>query len=183
QEEGITRVILLDTQDTTFATAAENQNYYPKYGMGTIGVPAGFIANQPKSSPGLVGVGYDPTADLGPADNVSTGPGETLCNHIMVEYTDQKPSDALAWGIMQWQCDAFFFLRSLLQNDPSFAIGSQGQAWAQAIRAIGTSFQSASVLGTDFSTGRFDGVSKVRPFAYFANCTCIRYTGAAVSSP
>ena len=178
QQQGITRVVLLDDQNTTFASSAENQHYYPKYGMSSIGSPAAFAAAQPKSAPGMVGVGYDPVADLGTADNVRIGPGEDLCKQIMVKYTNQRPSNALDWGIMQWHCDGFFFLRELLKRNLTFAIAN----WARAIAAVGTSFQSASVLGTDFGTGRFDGVSEFRPLAYNTDCKCIHYTGPAFTA-
>ncbi len=50
-------------------------------------------------------------------------------------------------------------------------------------RAVGTGFESVITFATDFSTGRSDGSSAHRLFAYDEACACFTHTSEVLADP
>jgi hypothetical protein len=175
KSEGITHVIVPDTQGTTFMDAAQNNDYHPLYATTSYIGPVTTAPYVPEQLPGAVGFGFVPLLDVLPVDQGGpVSPAEPLCRKLM----QQGGGDTgdVSWQIMRFHCDGYFILRDALAGVKT----PNAAALTAGIEALGTRFQSSVVPGTRFAPGHYDGAMTIRPFKFIESCTCFRYSGPAV---
>ena len=118
KSKSITRVIGLEDQATTFMASAEQQSYFPRYGLGSNSL-VGAAESYPKSMKDTTLVGFSIAQDVLPEDQGGpTGEPEKICRQIYID-SGQDPADALGWGIQRTHCDGFFFLKTVLDRMPT----------------------------------------------------------------
>lgn len=171
KQEDVTHVIAYGIG--SFGTAAQNQNYYPRYGTSTYEVPSLLQTTQPSTQlRGALGIGWAPQIDVDAArDPGDVSPAQAQCRKLM-QQAGQDTSNRLSFYAASIFCDIF----RLLQQ--STARGGQltEQAVQQGVASLGDSFQSAITFGSRFGPGRYDGTSAVRDLAYDQGCSCFKYT-------
>lgn len=155
----------------SFMPVAAAQGYHPRYGLNSYEYPQYLATQNPSQMANAVGVGWNPYADVlsGQAPALTSAGQE--CQGILnaggFTFKD-RTSELLAYTA----CDTFFFLRAMLNA----SAGSVDPATVrQAVTALGSSYDSPVGFGTDFSSGRYDGINEVRSFAYDGGCKCFTY--------
>jgi ABC-type branched-subunit amino acid transport system substrate-binding protein len=166
----IDRVLLMDIGGVLgwfFGTAAQAQNYHPKYGLNSLNRPEFLTANVPAQQlEGSIGAGWWPIEDEGVA---SAGtPAEATCAGIM-----QKAAQTVDYTALSY-CERLFFLKAALDRAP--VLNPAGLH--DAVAGLGSSFSSPVTHTTSFQGGRPDGVAAMRDFAYDGPCGCFKYKGS-----
>jgi hypothetical protein len=170
REDGVTRVIDIAMSPIGFMESAESQQYHPRYGVDSSVGPATIQATVPPAQlNGMVGVGWIPSSDTGSATPVTTAGQRCLA---LMRKAGQDTTNSATATLMEEFCDAGWFLQA--------AITAAGNASAQGLaRGAGLTkgYVSASSFAADMTTGRPDGLSGYRDFAYEAGCSCVQYVG------
>ena len=177
KQERINRLISLEDQATTIMTAAEQQDYYPNYGLGSASL-IGAAASNPDSMKNSTLVGFLVPGDVLPKDRGASPPQEKICRQIYID-SRQKPDDELGWGLMELHCEGLFFIKHVL--DRMTTLSTRGLI--SAIESIGTSYKPLTVYGMRLAPGRYDGASKARALKFWPDCTCIKYAGPTYNLP
>jgi ABC-type branched-subunit amino acid transport system substrate-binding protein len=172
KQKGINRIISLEDQATTIMTAAEQQDYYPRYGIGSLSL-FGAAEGNPDSMKNSTIVGFNVQLDVRPRFRGASPAEEKTCRKIYLD-SRQGADDELAWGLMEWHCEGFFFIKNAL--DRMTTLSSQGLIGA--IESIGTQYKTFTTYGMRLAPGRYDGVAVVRPLKFVEDCTCIKYDGS-----
>ena len=187
REAGVTHVLPFETQGagvgTFFAQGADQQKYYPRYGL-TSGNGAQVLIDAglwPRSQlNGAMGFGWLPLVDIRNVDNPDTGPDSNAARRSCLEIMRKAEIDASS-AIVKRQalesCNVVRLLTSALQGGGGTI---NRDAFLAGVHRLGTSFQSGTTFSTLFDPTHHDGVSQVRPFAYTPACSCIRYSGPRV---
>lgn len=153
---------------TLFMRAAENQQFRPKYGMGSDHRPAGAVALAPAEQlKGLHVVGWSPWLDTLTTDPASSN--DSLCRSIMKGVGQPEQSNNNGF------CQGLFLLKAGLDQSKTFTVAGL----AAGVNALGTSYPSVFSLGTRFAPGRHDGTDVVRDAVYRTDCNCIKYTSGS----
>jgi hypothetical protein len=173
KQEGINRLISLEDQATTFMTSAEQQDYYPRYGIGSASL-FGAADSNPDSMKDSTIVGFSVPLDVLPRYRGASPPQERTCRKIYID-SRQKPDDELAWGLMELHCEGFFFIKDAL--DRMATLSSKGLI--AAVESIGTRYPPLTAYGIRMGPGRYDGVAMARPVKFLPDCPCIKYAGPA----
>lgn len=170
KQEGVTHVIAYGILN--FGTAAQNQNYYPRYGLSTYDVPSLVQVVQPSTQlRGAMGIGWAPQIDVDAAqDPGDVSAAQTQCRKLMQD-AGQDMSNRLTFYAASIFCDIF----RLLQQSTSRGGQLTEQAVQQGVASLGGSFQSAITFGSRFGPGLYDGTSAVRDLAYDQGCSCFKY--------
>jgi ABC-type branched-subunit amino acid transport system substrate-binding protein len=177
KQKNINRVIGLEDQATTFMTSAEQQDYYPRYGIGSLSL-FGAAESYPESMDDTALVGSNVQMDVRPQYRGAPLEGEKVCRKLYLD-SKQAPDDELAWGLMEWHCEGFFFIKAVL--DRLTVLSSRGVI--AAIESLGTAYKPITVYGMRLARGQYDGVARVRPLKFVADCTCLKYAGSAYAIP
>jgi ABC-type branched-subunit amino acid transport system substrate-binding protein len=177
KQKGINRIISLEDQATTIMTAAEQQDYFPRYGLGSLSL-FGAADSNPDSMKDSTLVGFNVQMDVLPRYRGASPAPEKTCRKIYLE-SRQAPDDELAWGLMEWHCEGFFFIKAAL--DGMQEVSSKGLV--ASIESLGTSYPSFTTYGMRLAANRYDGVAMARPLKFVPDCTCIRYAGSAYTIP
>jgi ABC-type branched-subunit amino acid transport system substrate-binding protein len=171
KQKGINRIISLEDQATTIMTAAEQQDYYPRYGLGSLSL-FGAADSNPESMKDTTIVGFNVQLDVLPRYRGASPAAEKTCRKIYLD-SRQAPDDELAWGLMSWHCEGFFFIKNAL--DRMTTLSSKGLI--AAIESIGTQYPTFTTYGMRMAAGRYDGVAMARPLKFLPDCPCIKYAG------
>jgi hypothetical protein len=173
QAEGITHVLFTFASPLLFMTNAENQQYYPRYGLHSRSSPAALLqGNAPaKQQHGVMGIGWQPMNDVDSAhDPGIISARQKLCLKLLRDAGQDTSSRATAL-VGLWLCDNFFFLQDALKRAPSFGIPGL-RAGAESL----SRFEAASTFRSSFAPGRVhDGARSYRLFAYKDDCGCYQY--------
>lgn len=170
--DGVTRVINIAFSPIGFMQHAEAQQYHPRYGLDssvgpeTIRTALKGASGQLK---GMVGVGWIPSSDTGSAKAVT--PTGQRCLTLMKRAGENTDNSTTA-SLMEQFCDAGWFL----QAATNAARDASGPGLVRGAR-LTKGYVSASSFGADMTSGRSDGLSRYRDFAYQEGCSCIQYVG------
>jgi hypothetical protein len=178
KSKGIDRVIGLEDQATTFMASAEQQSYFPRYGLASASL-VGAAQAYPKSMLNSTLVGYSIPQDVLPADQGGpSGNDEKVCRQLFLD-SGQDPANDLQWGIQRLHCDGFFYIKAVLDRTATLT----AKGYVAAVEATGDGYVSMNNYGTHFAPGHYDGVAKGRPLEYVDACKCLRWTGPAFQVP
>jgi ABC-type branched-subunit amino acid transport system substrate-binding protein len=182
RQEGITHVqFLQSTGDISlfFMRAAESQQYRPRYGLNGQDAAEGLVSGgliPPAQVHNSVGFGWYPLFDVPMNEAQQSYTASTKQCLDIYKRGGMTFSDYNATIVALFQCDAFFFLQRAVSLMP---VLSQA-AFAAAIPHVSDTFVPASTFTATFAPGKTDGVSAVRPYKFFDNCSCYHYVGAKV---
>lgn len=168
-------------QPIYFALAAEQQNYHPRYEVGSLEYPNPIAETLPAQQlAGSMGLGWLPYLDQ-PSDKwtTTTTPGITECRKAMAS-AQQDFTTGTTLGIAAWICDDWMFLRDVF----AAATSADEAGIRRAAESLGEAFKPASTFRTTFSVGRtHDGASRYRLMAYQEGCACYRYVSPVKRMP
>jgi len=180
--KGVDRVFFAPGgQPIYFALAAEQQNYRPRYALGSLEYPNALAETLPADQlAGSAGLGWLPYFDLPRSEQARVvTPGIAACRKAMAS-ANQDYSAGTTLGIAAWICDDWMFLRDV------FAAGATpDQAGIRrAAESLAATFQSASTFRTIFGPSRaHDGAGAYRLMAFQDGCRCYRYTSPVRALP
>ena len=172
--EGITHVLFaFQGSPLQFMIAADNQGYYPRYGLHSRTSPAPVLQADAsaRQQHGAMGIGWQPMNDVdGAHDPGILNARQKLCLDL-VKKSGQDPSVRATALIGLWLCDDIFFLHDALTRAGSFGIPAF-RAGAESL----TSYEAASTFRSGFAPGQLhDGAKQYRIFAYKDDCKCYEY--------
>jgi hypothetical protein len=182
RQDGVTHFLPLDIGAGLalyFGLNADNQKYYPRYGLTTSDGVQTLIeaASFPKSQlAGAVGYGWYPLIDLPFSKNPDNGPysnaSRRACLKLMAD-GGQSLGTSVEKRSAVFECDQLKFLKAALEaGGPSVTQAS----FLAGVARIGTSFLAGNTFTTSFGPQLHDGVTSARLFAYDGNCQCFGYT-------
>jgi ABC-type branched-subunit amino acid transport system substrate-binding protein len=157
-----------------FMKAADNQKYYPRYGVSSMLGPAdlriqGAPASQLKDA---VGVGWWTFADvLYTGDAGTFNPAAATCKKIIVGAG--QPWSAYVYRNAMKFCDVIFLLKTLA--DRAGEVSQPG--FYAAADQLGSSYTSPYMWATTFRPGNHHGATYLRNLAFDEGCDCFKYVG------
>ena len=169
-----------------FMTAAQSQQYFPRYGLASPDLPATIAQNIPPTQlKDAIGAGWAPGMDVFNSEGPPLTTAERRCLDIHAKAGNQYstrggeevgPFIALTFCDMLWLFEEAGTKAGRTLNAAGFAA---------ALAQLGTSHQTTATFGTNFAPGIFDGATQYRPLAYddSESCRCWRYTGQAQTVP
>lgn len=152
---------------SSLMTAAESQNFRPKWAGGSDNGPAGtHDLKAPKAQlANFRAMGWIPH----PNDTDDASPQSEPARTCVEEMTKLggTPND------FKVACDFVLFLRAGLEKADELS----AKGFAEGVERLGDSYKSTMTIGgaTQFGKGRHDGVTVVREVAYDATCDCMQY--------
>lgn len=163
-----------------FSLSAESQGYRPGYVVSSLANLEALRGYFPAAHKAKVhGYGWLPTQDARPTDYGARNGPQTRCLALLRSKAivpASGPDYYYAYNI----CEAFFVYELALKA----AGTSQGPAIVSAVKALGTSFASATNAGgSAFTTRHPDAPRSARHLVYTDSCGCYRYTGPARAIP
>ena len=190
RDRGVTHVLPFETAGagvgTFFAQGAEQQKYYPRYGL-TSGNGTQLLVDQglwPKTQlNGALGIGWLPLVDVRNADNPDDGPDSNDARRSCVAVMTKNGVDASSAIVKRQVVEACNTVRLLKAALEAGGTGVSRDAFLAGVHRLGRSFVSGTTFATFYDPAHHDGVSQVRPVGYTAACECIRYTGPRVPIP
>lgn len=182
RNDGVTHVMPLDIGAGLalyFGLNADNQKYYPRYGLTTSNGVQTLIdqAGFPKSQlNGALGYGWVPLIDLSVSRNPDNGPysnsARQACLKLMAD-GGQSLKTAVEKRSATTACDEMSFLKRALEaGGPSVTQSS----FLDGVARLGSSFLAGNTFSTTFGPRQHDGVASARLFAYDGKCGCFNYT-------
>jgi ABC-type branched-subunit amino acid transport system substrate-binding protein len=167
--DGVTHVV---NANILFYKAADAQGFHPRYAVDdTLKTPQLLTQNVGASQlHGAMGVGYQPLAEVNAPGDVTTS--TTRCKKLMAA-GGQRPTAALAEGVMLGVCDAFWLLEALVEAGGGFTPADLDRGADR----VGSSFVPTLTYAAELSSKRHAPAAQVRPFAYQDACGCFTYVG------
>jgi hypothetical protein len=156
-----------------FMDQAESQKYYPRYGQNAENSPgwSGLPSDQMDKALAVLDSDYEPKDDAGWHANKQ----RELCWKIEADAGYPiSPSNVEDEGLAAQSCDEIFFLQRAMNGLRVVTSNN----FVAAVNGFGQAFPSATVYGTRFAAGLHDGSAAVRSAEYFADCKCLKYSGA-----
>jgi ABC-type branched-subunit amino acid transport system substrate-binding protein len=172
--EGITHVLFTyQGSPLLFMVNAENQKYYPRYGIHSRNSPATLLQGSApaKQQHGTMGIGWQPMNDVDSSNDPGVLNGrQKLCLKLLND-SGQAGQGRIAALLALWMCDNFLFLQDALAKAPSFTMAGL----RTGAESLGT-FPSASTFRSTIAPGRLhDGAGQYRLIAFKDDCTCYQY--------
>jgi hypothetical protein len=182
RQSGVTHFLPLDIGAGLalyFGLNADNQKYYPRYGLTTSDGVQTLLeaASFPKSQlAGAVGYGWYPLIDLPFSKNPDNGPYSNAARRACLKLMSDG-GESLSTSVQKrsavFECDQLNFLKAALEaGGPAITQAS----FLAGVAKIGTSFLAGNTFSTVFGAQLHDGVSSARLFAYDGKCECFGYT-------
>jgi hypothetical protein len=170
RSDGITHVMWTGY---AFMTAAEAQNYRPRYFVGVL--PATVAPNAPAEQlNGAMAEGFIPSQDVSASDYPGhPSPVSVHCMKVMND-AGQKPTDQTTLWVMQGVCDGFFPLKDAL--DTSGVLSTAGVK--SGFAALRDRAQSSITWKSFFGPRENASARAVRDLSYRASCSCFYYASA-----
>jgi ABC-type branched-subunit amino acid transport system substrate-binding protein len=176
---GVTHVLILDERANLtmfFMQAAQSQAYFPRYGVNTQNA-IGFLSstNPPQVDPeqlhGAVGIGWSQFLDQPQVPDSEGSEPTRRCADLMrdngITFADRN-----AEAIALEQCDSVWFLEAALElGGPITA-----ETFQANVARLGGGYLSTMNFANHFGPSQRDGTAAVRRFAFFDDCSCVRYT-------
>jgi len=171
---GITHVLAVDKSGQAlafFAIAAQNQGYYPQFGVSSLSLPAALrTVLSARQLQGARGIGWMPSWDTPVSKHPPLSTNGTACATALKK-AGENTSLAATRGSAFATCDSTLLLGAAFQGRELTLAG-----FLTGLRNLGSGWPPVATLATDFSNGR-DGASKVRTIAFRSSCDCFLYTG------
>lgn len=167
---GVTHV-MGNAANGLFMYEAVGQNYFPRYGW-----RSGFNSDQlPRSEQGLrgaMGVGFIPTANIGPARNPkSVGPMQARCERLVtkagIDWQSNQDRHVTTLAI----CDSVWSLERALARSRTLSPGGLARGY-DALGTVASTLTFRETWGAD----RRASASVVEDMRYEPSCSCFRYT-------
>ncbi|WP_169732947.1 ABC transporter substrate-binding protein [Haloechinothrix halophila] len=148
-----------------FATAAEQQNYRPRYSISSDNTPNVLQDIVPDAQlRGSVGIGYAPEFDVDAAqDPGKFSNANSKCRRIM---KNAGLDSRTGWD----SCDGFGLLVDGLERASKMST----EGLRKGVHSI-KSMSTAASFGIGYPNGRFDGGKNIRDLIYRNNCECYQY--------
>ncbi len=174
--DGIDRVLALDKSGqalTYFGLAAQNQGYYPAYGLTSLSLPSllrtVFSARQLENARAI---GWSPGVDVPVKAQPNLGANSTSCLKAMSDAGEDMNSSGTRFSALA-TCDGVLLLAAAWTDSTL-----SPSTFLSGLRALGRGYPPVLTFASDFSN-HVDGASAYRPLAFDAGCDCFAYTGSA----
>ena len=155
-----------------FAIGAQNQGYYPAYGVSSLSLPNALrTVLSARQLENARGIGWSPGVDLGVSDQKVSNGNQRDCLAAMKSAGENTSAPVSRFSALS-MCDGVLLLGATW-SDPSLSAAS----FTSGLRSLGVRYPAVMTFATDFRTHR-DGASVYRPMAFTQSCDCWKYTGA-----
>lgn len=180
KKSGVTHVLNIGNHPLLFASAAEAQQWRPKWSVDSEIAPANWVANVPPAQlAGSLGVGWAPSRDLPAAQRGEpVNDEETRCADIMAA-AGEDPKQAVAWQFQLTACSSVFFLEAALDAAPEMTTAGLAAGMAE----LGNAYLDPATWRTSFEPGRRDGLGAYRMLSYSEKCRCFEYSSDLIDIP
>lgn len=180
KNSGVTHVINVGAPAAFFASAAESQEWVPKWSVSSDSAPVNWVAAMPaRQSKGALGVGWVPSRDVLPANREApVNTAETRCAGIM-RAAGEDTTPTLAWMFQLDACSTVFFLEAALNLAPEISV----PGLAAGTTSLGTTFLDPTTWRSRYRAPRLDGLGAYRMYGYVDACGCYKYTSPLQSVP
>jgi hypothetical protein len=171
----VTRIIDIAFNPIGFMASAESQQYHPRYALDSSVGPATIAGSVPPDQlNGMVGIGWIPSSDTGSGTPVTAAGQRCLA---LMKKEGQDTANSTTASLMEEFCDAGWFLQAATS-----AAADASVPGLQRGARLTKGFVSAASFATDMTSGRSDGLSGYRDFAYESGCRCVHYVGGIRSA-
>ena len=188
RSSGVTHLLIFDANAIAtllFANNADSQGYRPRWGVNTgnglqVLLDSGSFPRGQLN--GTVGIGWWPNIDISPAENPDNGPYSNDARRRCIDlYTRNGVTydNANAATVALSACNTFNLFKLAMESAPTLT----RDGFVASMNAMGTRFESASLLASRFDADHHDGAAAYRHWAYNAGCGCMRYTGGNLPVP
>ena len=174
---GVTHVISLDAFLLLFATAANSQRYFPRFGVTTYNAPQSLLEGNVQSSQlaGAMGIGFKPGMDVDfRQDPGNVGAAKRECLKALADggqrFSGQRFAEAVGLGI----CDSL----RLMVLGAKAGKGLDPKAVRGGILALGLAFPVSDTFGSGLTATSFSVPGAGRDLRYDSACSCFRYQGS-----
>jgi hypothetical protein len=180
--EGINHVLSLLTGENIsfFMEQAQNQQWFPEYGMSTFDQP--YLTQLAGIGPeaqmkNAWGAGWQPLEDVDFTHGTVGNPTASLCSRIQGNTAPSQSSKGQATTF----CDFLLMLQAAAAH---VAAGQplSGDALVAGVNQLGRGYRSAMSFGTALSATRHDGVTSMAPFRFESGCKCFSYSGTPAAA-
>jgi ABC-type branched-subunit amino acid transport system substrate-binding protein len=164
--QGITHVF---QANILFYQGADRQGYHPRYAFDDTLNATGIAGNTAASQlHGAMGSGYLPywDASLAEAPTAASKQCLDIMRKVGLPAADQSTAST-----MMGFCDAFTMLAASVRAGGALTAAGM----MSGVRALGTTYGSATTYRTRFATGRLDGAAAIRDFYYDDACSCFAF--------
>ena len=173
---GVDRVYTASGALLFFSQTAENQGYHPGYVLDSNTSGGQVEAQQiPKAQlRNMKGYGWVPLTDVGPPRQLKRTPAAQHCLDLY-KSAGLVPTRFNDFSNAIGTCDTYFLYKRSVEIG-----GSTDAARVQAaLEGLGSSYASAWTYESRFTlgVGRHDGARRYKPWAFFDDCSCFKYTG------
>jgi len=172
--EGIDHVIFWGTEGVGpffFPTAAENQQYRPRYGISTYDYPELNRRQAPAAQwHRAMGAGWSGAGDVGMPPNWTPNALAQKCLKIFSD-VGLAPTTGDTASAELGLCDTLWLLKTGLDR----ASAATPEAFRVAIDGLGTSVVAARGTPISWGPGKYDGAAAVRRFAFDDGCSCFKW--------
>lgn len=177
---GVNRVIAIDKSGQAlayFGIAAQNQSYYPVYGLSSLELPALLrtVLSQ-RQLEGAKGIGFSPLWDLPLRAQPPSNANVKACLSAMSAAGEDMQGAATRASALT-TCDGALTLAAAWRAGDVSARG-----FLSGLRALGRSHLPVMTPTVDFALGRAP-VDSYRTIAFSAGCDCFEYSGAVQRVP
>ena len=171
---GINHVVVIDKSGQAisyFAIAAQNQSYYPRFGISSLELPSLLpTVMSPQQLEGARGIGFAPLYDVPLTAQPPANANVKACLSAMQD-AGEDMSSASTRAVALTTCDGGLTLAAGMRSgDLSRA------AFLSGLKALGRGHAPVMTPAADFGAGRAPA-SGYRTIAYAASCTCFQYSG------
>ena len=173
---GVTHVIVTDVELTSFQTAAQNQQYKPRFGITTYNDPYTNLEasglTPAGANNGALGVGWAASYDVSDVNAPVPSTGEKACMKLMAANGQSFGGNKrLARSFAESLCD---YVHLTIEGAAAGG-GLTGAAIATGITRIGPSFSPAIGFKPSLTSTNPFVPGQVRDLAYVESCKCFRY--------
>jgi hypothetical protein len=174
----------------------EANDYNSKWAITTVDNPL-FVGNNGEAlvgerREGMVGIGYNPSADVTakrePAFPDPANPAQQQCVDILTAAGAAPPNGDDGqlkrenWRTAFLYCDATMFIKAALDRAPESGDIS-ANAFAEAVGKIGTAYSSAQTFGSNWTPGTYAGSNVVRTIKWDSAQEAFVYEGENITLP
>lgn len=171
---GINRVVVVDKSGQAisyFAIAAQNQSYYPTFGISSLELPSLLpTLMSPRQLEGARGIGFAPLYDVPLNAQPPANANVKACLSAM-QGAGEDMSSAGTRALALTTCDGGLTLSAAMRSGDLSRAG-----FLSGLKALGRSHAPVMTPAADFGAGRAPA-SGYRTIAYAASCSCFQYSG------
>jgi hypothetical protein len=175
QADRVDHVLFLDSGGALaqyFMIGAQNQQYFPRYGLSSDSNLPLLEANaNPSQLKSALAVGWQPTLDVGESRLPRSAAAQN-CDRIM-SAAGIRPASGLDHWVMYRLCSGVFFLQQALRRAPDWSL----TGFRAGVERLGTSPETNALgYAERYGPGKYWGASAYRTLSYRESCACFDYT-------